>query len=69
MQEYVQYVEKNAILIDMDSLQQDIQDVISYGGYLADVEINKDEFKTLMESKKREFDLLADAHIKKIVNK
>jgi hypothetical protein len=69
MQEYVQYVEKNAILIDMDSLQQDIQDVISYGGYLADVEINKDEFKTLMESKKREFDLLADAHITKIVNK
>ena len=68
MQEYVQYVEKNGILIDMDSLQQDIQDVINYGGYLVDVEINKDEFKTVIESKKKEFDLLADAHIKKIFN-
>ncbi len=69
MQGYIQYVEKNGILIDIDSLQQDIKDVINYGGYLIDVEINEDEFKTVIESKKREFDLLADAHIKKIVNK
>ena len=67
MQEYIKYVEKNAILIDMDSLQQDIQDVLSYGGYLVDVEINDDEFRKLLESKKEEFDLLADEHIKKII--
>ena len=67
IQEYIEYVEKNAILIDMDSLQQDIQDVLSYGGYLVDVEINDDEFRKLLESKKEEFNLLADEHIKKII--
>jgi len=67
IQEYIEYVEKNAILIDMNSLQQDIQDVLSYGGYLVDVEINDDEFRKLLESKKEEFNLLADEHIKKII--
>ena len=49
----------------MDSFQQDLQDVLNHGGFLVDVEINESQFHSFLNSKKKEFDLLATEHIKK----
>ena len=50
---------------ELDSFQQDLQDVLNHGGFLVDVEINESQFHSFLNSKKKEFDLLATEHIKK----
>ncbi len=65
MWKYIDYVEKNSFDLDMNSLQQDVQDALNYGGFLVDVEIDESEFNSLLTSKKNEFDLMAIEHIKK----
>tara|TARA_Y100001949_G_C15976358_1_gene326245 strand:- start:36 stop:1520 length:1485 start_codon:yes stop_codon:yes gene_type:complete len=65
MWSYIKFVEKNSFDIDMDSFQQDLQDVLNHGGFLVDVEINESQFHSFLNSKKKEFDLLATEHIKK----
>jgi len=62
---YVDYIEKNGFNIDTNSLQQNVQDALNYGGFLVDVEINETEFNSLLNSNKNEFDLMAIEHIKK----
>ena len=65
MWKYIDYVEKNSFDLDMNSLQQDVQDALNYGGFLVDVEIDESEFNSLLTSKKNDFDLMAIEHIKK----
>ena len=65
MWKYIEYVEKNGFTIDIISLQHDILDVLNYEGYLVDVEIDESKLKSLLNLKKKEFDLIAIEHIKK----
>lgn len=64
--EYIDYIEKNAFEFDYNAAVQDYQDFFHYGGYLVDVEIIEEKMKEYIKLYKKSFDLLADEHIKKI---
>jgi len=64
--EYIQYIEKNSFEIDIRELHQNIQNIINYGGYLTDVEIDELKFDSLLKLNKNKFDKLAEEYLKKI---
>jgi hypothetical protein len=63
---YIDFVENTAFELDLDSLYQDNQDFLHYGGFLVDVNINEKEFEKFLKSKQSEYDLIANEYIKNI---
>ena len=63
---YIDFVENTAFELDLDSLNQDNQDFLHYGGFLVDVNINEKEFEKFLKSKQSEYDLIANEYIKNI---
>ena len=49
--QYVNFLKKESFEYDFIELQQDIQDLLNYGGYLADVEINTKSLSEFLDYK------------------
>lgn len=63
---FVDYIDKNSFEFDWNGLTADELRHFFYGGYLADIEVSVPKMETFLQNHKKEFDALADQHIKKI---
>jgi len=63
---YIEFVDKNAFDFDHHSFVQDYQDFFHHGGFLVDVEILEEKMKDFLQKNKFIFEKLAIEHIKKL---
>ena len=68
LDKFLQILEKDSINFDLYGYMSKMHEHFYFGGNLADVEITSPSMKSFLEKNKNEFENLADAHIKKIVD-
>ena len=66
MSNFIEKLEKNSFEMDVNKINTDFSRFCYYGGFLADENIPKYRIMKFIESNKKDFEILAMEHIKKI---
>ncbi len=66
---FVDFIDKNSFEIDINQLRTDFSNNFYYGGFLVDNPLSISKIDSFLNKHKKEFELLAEEHIKKIKSK
>ena len=64
---FVSVLEKNSFVFDFSGFDTLAHHILFYDGFLSDVEINEKQMNKLLDAYSKQFEILADEHIKKII--
>ena len=64
---YLHFIEQHCFDFEMYPFLQEHQDFLHYGGFLVNTKIIEKDFKLFLESKKSQYDFLAQKYIEKII--
>jgi len=64
---FVSVLEKNSFAFDCSGFDTLAHHILFYDGFLSDVEINEKQMNKLLDAYSKQFEILADEHIKKII--
>jgi len=66
LNKYIQTIENLSFKVDLERIKNDMKHRFYYDDYLREVEISELEMEKFLNDNKKEFELLADQHVKKI---